>query len=78
MKFESEPGTSKIVKTSTGKRGSLVKNFKIVKTSTGTSTGKRGSLVISPQTLFVVGILFSRCPCVRPSVRPSVRKVLFF
>ena len=29
-----------------------------------------------PQTLFVVGILFSRCPCVRPcvcaSVRPSV------
>ena len=26
-----------------------------------------------PQTLFVGGILFSRCPCVRPSVRPSVR-----
>ena len=23
-----------------------------------------------PQTLFVVGILFSRCPSVRPSVRP--------
>ena len=26
-----------------------------------------------PQTLFVGGILFSRCPCVRPSVRASVR-----
>ena len=25
-----------------------------------------------PQTLFVVGILFSRCPCVRPCVRASV------
>ena len=25
-----------------------------------------------PQTLFVGGILFSRCPSVRPSVRPSV------
>ena len=25
-----------------------------------------------PQTLFVGGILFSRCPCVRPSVRQSV------
>ena len=24
------------------------------------------------QTLFVVGILFSRCPCVRPCVHPSV------
>ena len=35
-----------------------------------------------PQTLFVVGVLFSRCPCVRvcvrPCVRPSVRNVLFF
>ena len=31
-----------------------------------------------PQTLFVVGILFSRCPCVRASVRASVRNVLFF
>ena len=29
------------------------------------------------QTLFVVGILFSRCPCVRASVRPSVRNALF-
>ena len=27
MKCESEPGTSKIVKTSTGKKGSLVKNL---------------------------------------------------
>ena len=26
-----------------------------------------------PQTLFVAGILFSRCPCVRLSVRASVR-----
>ena len=25
-----------------------------------------------PQTLFVVGILFSRCPCIRPYIRPSV------
>ena len=37
------------------------------------------------QTLFVVGILFSPCPCMRacvyacvhPCVRPSVRNVLF-
>ena len=28
---------------------------------------------IPPQTLFVVGILFSRCPCVRLCVRPFVR-----
>ena len=27
------------------------------------------TLLYPPQTLFVVGILFSRCPCVRPSVR---------
>ena len=27
-------------------------------------------LLYPPQTLFVGGILFSRCPCVRPSVRP--------
>ena len=27
MKCESEPGTSKIVKTNTGKKGSLVKNL---------------------------------------------------
>ena len=27
-------------------------------------------LLYPPQTLFVVGILFSRCPCVRASVRP--------
>ena len=26
-----------------------------------------------PQTLFVVGILFSCCPCVHPCVRASVR-----
>ena len=35
-----------------------------------------------PQTLFVVGILFSRCPCVRVCVRPcmrvSLRNVLDF
>ena len=30
-----------------------------------------------PQTLFVGGILFSRCPSVRASVRPSVRNALF-
>ena len=30
-------------------------------------------IIIPPQTLFVVGILFSRCPCVRASVRASVR-----
>ena len=30
------------------------------------------SLLYPPQTLFVGGILFSRCPSVRPSVRPSV------
>ena len=43
-------------------------------------------LLYPPQTLFVVGILFSRCPCVcaslracvRPCVRASVRNVLFF
>ena len=30
-------------------------------------------LLYTPQTLFVGGILFSRCPCVRPSMlRPSV------
>ena len=38
-------------------------------------------LIIPPQTLFVVGILFSRCPSVRasvcPCVRASVRNVLF-
>ena len=31
------------------------------------------TLLYPPQTLFVGGILFSRCPCVRPSVCPSVR-----
>ena len=30
-----------------------------------------------PQTLFVGGILFSRCLCVRPSVCASVRNALF-
>ena len=30
-------------------------------------------LLYPPQTLFVGGILFSRCPSVRPSVCPSVR-----
>ena len=30
-----------------------------------------------PQTLFVVGILFSCCPSVCPSVRASIRNVLF-
>ena len=34
-------------------------------------------LLYPPQTLFVVGILFSRCPSVRASVCPSVRNVLF-
>ena len=29
-------------------------------------------LLYPPQTLFVGGILFSRCPSVRPSFRPSV------
>ena len=31
------------------------------------------TLLYPPQTLFVGGILFSRCPSVRASVRPSVR-----
>ena len=43
-------------------------------------------LLYPPQTLFVVGILFSRRPCVRvcvracvrPSVRPSVTFFFFF
>ena len=35
-------------------------------------------LLYPPQTLFVVGILFSRCPSVLASVRASVRNVLFF
>ena len=35
-------------------------------------TGSMGCLIIPPQTLFVVGILFSRCPSIRQSVRPSV------
>ena len=30
----------------------------------------RSNLLYPPQTLFVGGILFSCCPCVRPSVRP--------
>ena len=34
-------------------------------------------LLYPTQTLFVGGILFSRCPSVRASVRPSVRNVLF-
>ena len=38
---------------------------------------KRGTFLYPPQTLFVGGILFSRCPCVRPSVRASVRNALF-
>ena len=33
--------------------------------------------VIIPPANFVEGILFSRCPCVRPCVRPSVCNVLF-
>ena len=32
----------------------------------------------SPQTLFVVGILFSRCPSVRACVRPCVRLFVTF
>ena len=35
--------------------------------------GKYDDLLYPPQTLFVGGILFSRCPSVRLSVRPSVR-----
>ena len=31
------------------------------------------SIYTPPQTLFVGGILFSRCPSVRPSVRACVR-----
>ena len=31
------------------------------------------NIFITPQTLFVGGILFSRCPSVRPSVHPCVR-----
>ena len=39
-----------------------------------------GSVIIPPlppQTLFVVGILFSRCPCVRACVRASACNILF-
>ena len=36
------------------------------------------TFIIPPQNLFVVGILFSRCPCVRASVHASVRNILFF
>ena len=35
-------------------------------------------VIIPPQTLFVGGILFSRCPSVRPSVRVSVRPSVTF
>ena len=35
------------------------------------------NLLYPPQTLFVGGILFSRCPSVRPCIRPSVRNALF-
>ena len=38
---------------------------------------KQAIFLYPPQTLFVVGILFSRCPCVHPCVRPSVRHALF-
>ena len=34
-------------------------------------------IIISPQTLFLVGILFSQCASVCASVRVSVRNVLF-
>ena len=34
-------------------------------------------LLYPPLTVFVVGILFSRCPCVCACVHPSVRNVLF-
>ena len=41
----------------------------------------QSKLLYPMQTLFVVGILFSRspcvCPCVRASLCPSVRNVLF-
>ena len=36
-----------------------------------------GKWLYPPQTLFVVGILFSRCPCVRACVRPSVTFCFF-
>ena len=36
------------------------------------------NLLYPPQTLFVRGILFSRCPSMRPSVCPSVRPTLCF
>ena len=35
------------------------------------------SFLYPPQTLFVVGILFSRCPCVCVCVRPSVTFCFF-
>ena len=41
--------------------------------STGpTALESDGSYLYPTQTLFVVGILFSRCPSVRASMRPSV------
>ena len=42
-----------------------------------TQAVQRLKIFIPPQTLFVGGILFSRCPSVRPSFRPSVRNALF-
>ena len=42
MKCESEPGTSKIVKTSTGKKGSLVKNL-----GSDLGNGKNNVIVIN-------------------------------
>ena len=35
-------------------------------------------LFIPPTNKFVGGILFSRCPSVHPSFRPSIRDVLVF
>ena len=56
---------------------SLVGAPKVFQVSTGSeviffscSTQQLLSLY-PPQTLFVVGILFSRCPCVRACVRPK-------
>ena len=35
-------------------------------------------IIIPPQTLFVVGLLFSGCPSVRPYIGPSVRPSVAF
>ena len=52
--------------------------FDLLTSSQGHQFDPRMKFLYPPQTLFVVGILFLRCPCVRPCVRPSVRPSVTF